>query len=345
MITFATPRQAHPADYAFASGAFSARRSLLLPVQELRNALGSGKIDVLIGALNRSAYAPVTGETSPADILARVESTWIAFLDQARRDLPEGFLPFLLQALDEKEYAKAGLAQALLGGVAGFATDAVSGEYAAYCIQIQSAGIATDLLSESVFGGALSDGLRAARAGASISDAQTVFDFSFQSTLAHLAREYDAPVVTEYVDSLLKLMVSGHALKMKLRGGSGMGAPLQRLLPFLRQDIQTSLASTSERIRDISWDTLQPADLVPEAFSYVLPVGRRYTAEERMDMLEEALDAWIVGRPETAAAEPYGVPVVFAYLADFRREVWLLRRLFKAAAAAELRMDESGGMS
>jgi len=343
MIASIVPHQADASDYAYCSGAFSARRSLLLPVQELRRASESGKTDALVAALNRSAYAPVTSDMSPGDILARVESTWLSFLAQAARDLPEGFLPFLLGALDEKEYAKAGLAQALLDGDGGSFTDATSGEYAMYCERIQKAGSSPELLSESVFGVALSDGLRAAQVGASTSDAQTVFDFSFQATLGGLAMLYGSPAVIGYVDGLLKLMLSGHALKMKLRGGSGIGAPLQRLLPFLRPDIQVSLVLLSEHVRDISWDVLQPADLVPEASAYVLAVGRRYTAEERMDMLEDALESWLVGRPEAAAAEPYGVPVVFAYLMDFRREVWAMRRLFKAAAAMELRVDGSGG--
>jgi vacuolar-type H+-ATPase subunit C/Vma6 len=64
-----------------------------------------------------------------------------------------------------------------------------------------------------------------------------------------------------------------------------------------------------------------------------------------MSLLEDALESWLVGRPEAAAAEPYGVAVVFAYLMDFRREVWSLRRLFKAAAIMEQRPAVSGGAS
>ncbi|MCE5193556.1 MAG: hypothetical protein ABFD13_01535 [Candidatus Cryosericum sp.] len=343
MIASIEPHQADAREYAYASGAFSARRSLLLPVQELRHASETGETGSLVPALNRSAYAPVTSDMSPGDILARVESTWLAFLARAARDLPEGFLPFLLAALDEKEYAKAGLAQALLGGTDGSLTGATSGEYAVYCKRIQKAGNSAEVLAESVFGVALSHGLKAAEAGASTSDAQTVFDFSFQDTLGGLARAYGNPAVIGYVERLRRLMLSGHALKMKLRGGSGIGAPLQRLLPFVEPDIQVTLVSISEHIQDISWDTLQPADLVPEASAYVLPVGRHYTADERIDMLEDALGSWLVGRPEEASAEPYGVAVVFAYLMDFRREVWALRRLFKAAAAMELGEGNPGG--
>jgi hypothetical protein len=279
------------------------------------------------------------------DILARVEGTWLDFLAQASRELPEDFLPTLLKALDEKEYAKAGLAQALLEANVGPSTDAISGEYAAYCERIERTGSSEELLSDSIFGPALSDGLKAAQAGASASDAQTVFDFSFQATLRNLAAVYGSPAVIGYVDGLLKLMLGGHALKMKLRSGAGIGASLQRLLPFLGPDIRASLTQVSERIQSISWDTLQPTDLVPEASGYPLAVGRRYTPEERMSLLEDALESWLVGRPEAAAAEPYGVAVVFAYLMDFRREVWSLRRLFKAAAIMEQRPAVSGGAS
>lgn len=345
MIASIVPHQANASDYAFASGAFSARRSLLIPPEELQRAAESGRVDSLVTSLNRSAYAPVGSDMTAGDVLARVESTWLTFLAQAAHDLPEDFLSTLLLALDEKEYAKAGLAQALLAANVGSSTDATSGEYAAYCERIQRAGSSEELLAESVFGAALSAGLKAAQAGASISDAQTVFDFSFQATLHDLAAIYESPAVTGYVDGLLKLMVSGHALKMKLRSAAGIGASLQRLLPFLGPEIRASLVLVSDRIQDISWDTLQPVDLVPEASGYVLAVGRRYTAEERMGLLEDALESWLVGRPETAAAEPYGVAVVFAYLMDFRREVWSLRRLFKAAAAMEQRMSTSGGVS
>jgi hypothetical protein len=282
---------------------------------------------------------------SAGDVLARVESTWQAFLVQASRDLPERFLPYVLATLDEKEYAKAGLAEALLGEDAEVRTDGTSSEYAAYCVRIQTEGSSPGLLKESVFGDALSEGLKAAKAGASASDAQTVFDFSFQATLRNLAAVYGSPAVIGYVDGLLRLMLSGHALKMKLRSGAGIGASLQRLLPFLGLDIRASLTQVSERIQSISWDTLQPTDLVPEASGYPIAVGRRYTPEERMSLLEDALESWLVGRPEAAAAEPYGVAVVFAYLMDFRREVWSLRRLFKAAATMEQRPAVSGGAS
>jgi hypothetical protein len=297
----------------------------------------------LLAALNRGVYAPIGSDMSAGEVLARVESTWQAFLAQAAGDLPESFLPYLLATLDEKEYAKAGLAEALLGGNAGVRTDGTSGEYAAYCVRIQTWGSSPELLAESVFGVALSEGLKAAQAGASASDAQTVFDFSFEATLEGLARIYGHPAVTAYMDGLLKLMLAGHALKMKLRSGSGVGVPLERLLPFLKPEIRVSLAFIVERIQGVPWDTLQPADLVPEALAYVLAVGRRYTAEERLQMLEDALESWLVGRPEATEFEPYGVAVVFAFLMDFRREVWSLRRLLKAAASAGLRVDGSGG--
>jgi hypothetical protein len=170
-----------------------------------------------------------------------------------------------------------------------------------------------------------------------------VFDFSFETTLDGLARVYGHPAVMAYVDGLLKLMLAGHALKMKLRSTSGVGAPLERLLPFLKPEIRVSLALIVERIQGISWDTLQPADLVPEASEYVLAVGRRYTPEKRIQLLEDALESWLVGRPEATGFETYGVAVVFAYLMDFRREVWSLRRLLKAAASTRPRVDGSGG--
>ncbi|HWQ21561.1 MAG TPA: hypothetical protein VN478_02390 [Clostridia bacterium] len=277
--------------------------------------------------------------------MARVESTWQAFLIQAARDLPESFLPYLLKALDEKEYAKAGLAEVLLGENGGRRGDRPSGEYAAYCTRIQAEGGTPEVLSESVFGWALSEGIKAAQAGASASDAQTVFDFSFQATLSDLARAYGHPAVMAYVDGLLKLMLAGHALKMKLRSTSGVGAPLERLLPFLDLTVRAELASVAERIEGISWDTLQPVDVVLEASAYVLPVGRRYTPEERLQMLEDALEAWLVGRPEATGIEPYGVGVIFAYLMDFRREVWSLRRLLKAAASARPHVEGSRGAS
>jgi hypothetical protein len=280
---------------------------------------------------------------SAGEVLARVESTWRAFLVQASRDLPEGFLPYLLATLDEKEYAKAGLAEALLGGDAGVCTDETSGEYAAYCVRMRAEGPSRTLLAESVFGDALSEGLKAAEAGASASDAQTVFDFSFEASLESLSRAYGHRAVMGYMDGLLKLMLAGHALKMKLRSASGVGAPLERLLPFLKPEIRVSLGLIVERIQGVPWDTLQPADLVPEASAYVLAVGRRYAPEERLQMLEDALESWLVGRPEAMGFEPYGVAVVFAYLMDFRREVWSLRRLLKAAASAGLRVDGSGG--
>ncbi len=94
---------------------------------------------------------------------------------------------------------------------------------------------------------------------------------------------------------------------MKLRSTSGVGAPLERLLPFLRPEIRTVLVSVVERIQGISWDMLQPMDLVPEASAFVLAVGRRFTPEERLQMLEDALDSWLVGRPEATGFEPYGV--------------------------------------
>jgi len=343
MIAPFIPHQADSSDYAYASGSFSVRRGLLLPVQELRRASQTANAESLLAALNRGAYAPIGSDMSAGEVLARVESTWLAFLARAARDLPESFLPYLLTALDEKEYAKAGLAEALLGGNSGVRSDETSGEYAAYCARIQAEGSSPELLAESVFGVSLADGLKAAQAGASSSDAQTVFDFSFEGTLEGLARTYGHPAVTAYMDGLLKLMLGGHALKIKLRSASGVGVPLERLLPFLKPDIRVSLALIVDRIQGIPWDTLQPADLVPEASAYVLAVGRRYTAEERMQMLEDALESWLVGHPETTGAEPYGVAVVFAYLMDFRREVWSLRRLLKAAASAGLRVDGSGG--
>jgi hypothetical protein len=343
MIAPFIPHQADSSDYAYASGSFSVRRGLLLPVQELRRASQTGMAESLLAALNRGVYAPIGSDMSAGEVLARVESTWQAFLAQAAGDLPESFLPYLLATLDEKEYAKAGLAEALLGGNAGVRTDGTSGEYAAYCVRIQTWGSSPELLAESVFGVALSEGLKAAQAGASASDAQTVFDFSFEATLEGLARIYGHPAVTAYMDGLLKLMLAGHALKMKLRSGSGVGVPLERLLPFLKPEIRVSLAFIVERIQGVPWDTLQPADLVPEALAYVLAVGRRYTAEERLQMLEDALESWLVGRPEATEFEPYGVAVVFAFLMDFRREVWSLRRLLKAAASAGLRVDGSGG--
>ncbi|MCX6085660.1 MAG: hypothetical protein NTX94_04375, partial [Caldiserica bacterium] len=254
-----------------------------------------------------------------------------------------GFLPYLLAALDEKEYAKAGLAEALLDGNGGSFTDTTSGEYAAYCERLRQ-GSSPELSSESVFGVALAEGLKAAQAGASASDAQTVFDFSFEATLDGLAGVYGHPAVIAYMDGLLKLMLAGHALKMKLRSASGIGVRLERLLPFLKPEIRVSLVLVVERIQSIPWDTLQPVDLVPEASAYVLAVGRRYTPEERLQMLEDALESWLVGRPETAGLEPYGVGVVFAYLMDFRREVWSLRRFLKEAASSTgTRVDVSGG--
>lgn len=345
MISSFVPHQADASDYAYVSGSFSVRRGLLIPVQELRRVSETGKIDVLAVALNRSVYAPVGGDMPASEVLARVESTWRSLLEQASPDLPEGFLPYLLATLDEKEYAKAGLAEALLGGDAGTGSESRSGEYASYCLRIRAEGASRDVLMESVFGDALSEGLRAADAGASASDAQTVFDFSFEATLEGLARAYGHAAVVAYMDGLLKLMLAGHALKMKLRSASVIGAPLERLLPFLKSDIRVSLAATADRIKDIPWDTLQPVDLVPEASSYVLPVGRRYTSEERMQMLEDALDAWLVGRPEAAGFEPYGVAVVFAYLMDFRREVWALRRILKTAASAGARSPRPGESS
>lgn len=343
MIVPLIPRQADSSDYAYASGSFSVRRGLLLPVQELRRASQTGKSVSLLAALNRGVYAPIGSDMSAGEALARVESTWQAFLTQATHDLPESFLPYLLATLDEKEYAKAGLAKALLGGDAETHTDETSGEYAAYCMRIQREGGSPELLGESVFGVALSEGLKAAQAGASASDAQTVFDFTFEATLEGLARTYGHPAVIVYMDSLLKLMLAGHALKMKLRSASGVGAPLERLLPFLKPEIQVALALIVERIQGVSWDALQPADLVPEASGYLLAVGRRYTAEERVQMLEDALESWLVGRPEAVGFEPYGVAAVFSYLMDFRREVWSLRRLLKAAASMDLRVDGSGG--
>ena len=343
MIASFVPHQANPVDYAYASGSFSVRRGLLIPVQELRRASETGKTESLFAALNRSVYAPIATDMSAGEVLARVESTWRAFLVQASRDLPEGFLPYLLATLDEKEYAKAGLAEALLGADAGVCTDGTSGEYAAYCVRMRAEEPSRALLAESVFGNALSEGLKAADAGASASDAQTVFDFSFEASLDGLARIYGHPAVMAYIDGLLKLMLAGHALKMKLRSASGVGAPLERLLPFLKPEIRVSLALIVGRIQGVPWDTLQPADLVPEASAYVLAVGRRYTPEERLQMLEDALESWLVGRPEAMGFEPYGVAVVFAYLMDFRREVWSLRRLLKAAASAGLRVDGSGG--
>jgi len=131
MIASFVPHQANPVDYAYASGSFSVRRGLLIPVQELRRASETGKTESLFAALNRSVYAPIATDMSAGEVLARVESTWRAFLVQASRDLPEGFLPYLLATLDEKEYAKAGLAEALLGGDGGVCTDGTSGEYAA----------------------------------------------------------------------------------------------------------------------------------------------------------------------------------------------------------------------
>jgi hypothetical protein len=342
MISPVVPHQADPTDYAYASGSLSARRGLLLPVQELRPTSLTGKVESLVAALNRGSYAPIGSDMSAGEVLARVESTWLALLTQATRDLPEGFLPYLLAALDEKEYAKAGLAQALLGGDAGVGTDETSSEYASYCTRMQVGGSAPGLLAESVFGAALADGLRAAQAGASASDAQTVFDFSFESTLEGLAATYGHSGVLAYLDGLLKLMLAGHALKMKLRSASGVGAPLERLLPFLRPEIRVALALIVERIQGVSWDLLQPADLVPEASACVLAIGRRYTAEERMQMLEDALESWLVGRPEAEGFEPYGVAVVFAFLIDFRREVWSLRRFLKAAASVGLSVDGPG---
>src|SRR5450756_1743460 len=95
MIAPLIPHQADSSDYAYASGSFSVRRGLLLPVQELRRASQEGKAEFLLAALNRSVYAPIGNDMSAGEVLVRVESTWQAFLAQATHDLPESFLPYL----------------------------------------------------------------------------------------------------------------------------------------------------------------------------------------------------------------------------------------------------------
>ena len=341
MMPPVVPRQAEPPAYAYASGSFSVRRGLLLPVYELRQA-AAGRTEALLALLNRGVYAPVAPDLSPAEALARVEASWQAFVSQASRDLPEGFLPYVLAALDEKEYAKAGLAKALLGDVLNV-TDERSDEYAAYCLHLRASGYSGPVLAETVFGSALADGLRAAEQGASCSDAQTVFEFSFENTLEALAMEYAQPSVLVYIRGLRDLMIAGHALKAKLRSTAGVGVAVDRLLPFLEPAIQTALDESVARIQGISWDNLQPSDLVPEASMVALPVGRRYRPEERIALLEDALDSWLVERTQATASEPYGVTVVFSYLMDFRREVRLLRRLLKAAASRDVRTGVAGG--
>jgi hypothetical protein len=346
MIATFTPHQADPSAYAYVSGAFSVRRGLLLPMQELRQAARDGKLETLVVALNRGSYAPIANDASAADILARVESVWRASLTQASRDLPESFLPYLLSVLDEREYAKAGLAEYLIMGQTGSSSGSLGEEYTAYCEKIlASAEHAKEVLSESVFGPSLREALDAAAAGASASDAQTVFDFSFVSTLAGLAKQYGHPAVIAYTAGLLKLMVAGQALKVKLRSGAHAGASIERLVPFLKPEVHVSLTAVVERIQPISWDVLQPADLVPAASAFALSVARHFTADERLVMLEDALDAWLVASIESAGYEPYGITVVFGYLIDFRREVWALRRLLKEAAAAALRSDGTGDAS
>jgi hypothetical protein len=345
MIPTLIPHQADSSAYTYMSGSFSVRRGLLLPMQELRETAHSGKFETLVVALNRGSYAPMANDASASDVLARVEGVWRETLAQASRDLPEPFLPYMLSVLDEREYAKAGLAECLLGGQTRSSSGTLGGEYAAYCQKIQaSAGHAKEVLSESVFGSSLGEALDAAAAGASASDAQTVFDFSFSSTLTGLAKQYGHPAVIAYTAGLLKLMVAGQALKVKLRSGAHAGASIERLMPFLKPEVQISLAAVLEHIQPISWDMLQPVDLVPEALAFALSVARHFTADERLVMLEDALDAWLVGSIESAGYEPYGVTVVFGYLIDFRREVWALRRLLKEAAAV-LRSDDAGGVS
>ncbi len=343
MIAGCIPHQADPGAYAYVSGSLSVRRGLLLPVQELRQAASGGKLDTLVTVLNRGSYAPIPNDAPASDILARVESVWHESLAQISRDLPEPFLPYVLSVLDEREYAKAGLAECLLGEQA---QNGMSGEYAEYCRDIlSSAAHAKEILSKSVLGPSLQDALDAAGKGASSSDAQTVFDFSFVSVLAELAKRYGHPAVIAYMAGLIKLMEAGQALKVKLRSGTHAGTSIERLMPFLTSDIQTSLASIVERIHAIPWDALQPADLVMEASAFVLPTARHFTANERLVMLEDALDAWLVRSIASSGYEPYGVTVVFGYLMDFRREVWALRRLLKEAAAAELQPDGDGGIS
>jgi len=340
MMPPVVPAQAEPPAYAYASGSFSVRRGLLLPVYELRQA-ASGRTEALLALLNRGVYAPVAVDLSPTEALARVEASWQAFVSQASRDLPEGFLPYVVAALDEKEYAKAGLAKALLGDTLGVA-DERSDEYAAYCLRLRGSRYSGQVLAETVFGSALADGLKAAEQGASCSDAQTVFEFSFESTLEQLARKYAHPSVLVYIRGLRDLMIAGHALKAKLRSGAGVGVAVDRLLPFLEPQVRDALSAAITRVQGISWDNLQPSDLVPEASMVVLPVDRRYTPEERIGLLEDALDSWIVDRTQATASEPYGVTVVFSYLMDFRREVRLLRRLLKAAASRDVRAASAG---
>jgi hypothetical protein len=341
MIPTFIAHQADSSAYAYMSGSFSVRRGLLLPVQDLREAAHGGKLETLVVALNRGSYAPIANDASAGDVLARVEGVWRETLAEASRDLPEPFLPYVLSVLDEREYAKAGLAERLLDGQTRSSSGTLGGEYAAYCQRIQaSAGHAKEVLGESVFGSSLREALDAAAAGASASDAQTVFDFSFASTLAAVAKQYGQPAVIAYMAGLLKLMLAGQALKVKLRSGAHAGASIQRLVPFLKPEVQVSLTAVLKRIQPVSWDMLQPADLIPEASAFALPVARHFTADERLVMLEDALDAWLVGSIESAGYEPYGVTVVFGYLIDFRREVWGLRRLLKEATAAVLRSDD-----
>lgn len=343
MILPIIPHQADPVAYTYVSGSFSVRRGLLLSIQELRYASAAGKMDGLIAALNRGSYTPISNDASPGGILARVEGMWKDLLARASRELPEPFLPYVLTVLDEREHAKAGLAEYLVEGTDLRSTETVLHEYAAYCRRIRTfATNSPEIMRESVFGPALRDALDAAESGASYSDAQVVFDFSLVQSLGTLARQYGHPAVISYVDGLRTLMIAGQALKAKLRSEMRSGAAIERLLPFLEISISERVCAVLDKISLLSWDMLQPGDLVVEASGIVLPSDRHYTPNERLLMLEDALDVWLVKCIESTGYEAYGVTVVFAYLVDFRREVWALRRLLKEAAAEALQSGEAG---
>ncbi len=335
MIVSYTPHQADPKEYAYVSGSFAVRRGLLLPVQELQSVPRT--IEALVTLLNRGVYAPMGAILTAQDALMHVEDVWRRFLERTARDLPEPFLPYVLKILDERDYAKAGLAGFLLyGDKCPAKMTGLAAEYGEYCSRLEKAGEKASLLfKETFFGRSLADGLRSSQRDASASDAQMMFDLSVSEELHRLAVAYGHPSVIAYSDGLLDLVLAGYVLKLKLRSSSGVAVSAERSFAFADLGARAKLTALAEHVQPIAWDMLQPRDLVGPAVVADLPTDRRYTKGQRLRMLEDSLETWLVDYTRSSDAEPYGVTMVFAYMIDFRREVWTLRRLLRSAVLIE----------
>lgn len=330
MIPELVPHQANPADYTYASGIFSVRRGRFLPASDLRRLRERPDVRAVAALMEHGLYGQIETSAGAHELLQRVEETWGSFLVEAAGLLPEPFLPQLLGIVEEKEYAKAGLAAWLLYGpkmhnhLRGTAL-----AYAELCGRLRADEAGAAPMRESVFSVPLSEGLDAAHGGASFSGAQEVFDAAVVDMLHRLATAYGSEAVQGYVTELGRLMVVGLALKAKLRSeltGVSLHEDVGKILP---PQLIEQLDAVTQRIAGIPWSKLQPAQLMPELRAGDLPAVPHTDPGTRIALLSDALDAALSEQMSGIVAEPYGTAVVFRYMMDFRYEVSTLRCLLK----------------